>query len=301
MRIILKSYFKATLELLFVCLMWGSTYTASKIALADISPTYIVGLSYFIAFIILFLLCIKRIKKFNLTILLCGVLIGAIVSSGTILINFGLTYTTATKAGLFNSIEIIIIPIFAFVFLKDKIKLNDIISVIIAVLGIVFINFNGLSFDFGIGDMLCIGGTILYGLQVVVTSKFVKDQDTSLIALSQVFFISVFSLSAGLTLEKFPIHVSALSLWIILYLGVLCYAVGYYLQAKVLKVISSTHTGVIMASIPVFAMLISIITLGESLNLYGIIGAALIILALLNANINLTEVLLKSRKRSMKR
>ena len=69
-------------------------------------------------------------------------------------------------------------------------------------------------------------------------------------------------------------------------LSVLCSAIGFIGQAVAQKYTTPTHTGLIFSLEPVFAALFAFIFVGETLPVKGYVGAILILIGVLAAEIS---------------
>jgi drug/metabolite transporter (DMT)-like permease len=280
---------KSIILLIIVNFIWGGSYTFSKIALSEVSPSYLVAINYLLGSIILSMMFYKHLKKINMKSLYCGVITGTLVAIGTIMVSVGLKYTTSVKAGLLNSVELMTIPIVSWILFKDKFKLNDAISIFIAVCGIILINFNGITFTFNLGDLLCTIAPMLYALQISIISKYSKNIDEVQVTTTELFMIGIISLIVALIFETPPKVISNITIYSIIYLGIFTCAVAFYFETLALKRLKPTYAGLINATLPLFTMITSYVILGETLNVISLIGSFLIIAALLTYNIDIVE------------
>ena len=84
--------------------------------------------------------------------------------------------------------------------------------------------------------------------------------------------------------------------WVsIMALSVLCSVVGFIGQAVAQKHTTPTHTGLIFSLEPVFAALFAFVFIGETLSAKGYIGAILILLGVLVAQINFKKLIFGKR------
>lgn len=278
---------KYDILLLFACFLWGFAPTFGSIALLSIPPLYYSSFRFFIGCIILALFSWKRFKNLNINIILSSLVIAVFLISGFVLETIALKYILPIKVGMLISFDTIFIPIFGFVILKENFKVNYFFSIIFAFIGMLLINYKGGNLSFEIGDLLAFITAILYSIQVIVISKFVKNNDILLITVFELFFASIIALILGLCFESFPINIGKDSLIAVILAGVICSSIPYYIQSFVQSKIPTIRAGIIYSSTTIFYIVISKVILGNNLTNLGYIGACFIIFAVFNSNFDI--------------
>ena len=84
-------------------------------------------------------------------------------------------------------------------------------------------------------------------------------------------------------------NVSPLAWSIIAYLAILCTSLGYFLQNKAMCAISARSVALLQCLCPVMTALFSFLLLGERLSAAGILGSALLLIALVAATLLRSE------------
>ena len=73
-------------------------------------------------------------------------------------------------------------------------------------------------------------------------------------------------------------------------LSIFCTAIGYIVQSTAQKYTTATHTGLILSLEPVFSAILGYFVLGETLATRGYIGALLMLLSVLNAEVDFNSI-----------
>ncbi|HKL13336.1 MAG TPA: EamA family transporter, partial [Halanaerobiales bacterium] len=90
---------KADLSLIFIVMIWGTTFPLMKIALGNVKPFYFISLRFITAFIVLTLILNTRLKKINWRTFKIGSFLGLWLFFGFAFQIYGLQFTTASRSG----------------------------------------------------------------------------------------------------------------------------------------------------------------------------------------------------------
>ncbi|MFQ6059314.1 MAG: EamA family transporter, partial [Anaerolineae bacterium] len=105
-----RRQFLADLALLFVALIWGSTFVMVKEAVSQVRPFSFIALRFTLATLAMALLFRRRLRALGRRGLLAGALIGVFLTAGYGFQTAGLQYTTASKAGFITGLSVVIVP-----------------------------------------------------------------------------------------------------------------------------------------------------------------------------------------------
>lgn len=265
---------KADLSLIFIVMIWGTTFPLMKITLGNIKPFYFISLRFITAFIVLTLILNKRILKLNFKTFKIGVFLGLLLFSGFAFQIYGLQFTTASKSGFITGLSVLIVPILSIFILKEIPSLYAWVGVFLALIGIYLLT-GFTEMGFNIGDLLTFFCAVSIALQIVFLSKYIKKEDPLIITWLQISTVMV----VGTILSFFESssgQVNLNSIGVIIYTGVFATAIAIFVQSRAQQFTSSTHTGLIFSLEPVFAALFSFLILDERMQLAGILGGILI-------------------------
>lgn len=271
-----------TYGLIFVALIWGLGFPALKVVSATIPTFYLIGLRFFIAFVLLGIIFFRRLKEMNKALIRSAFILSIFLYLCYICATLGIKYTTSAKASFFSCLGLLVIPIILWIFYKEKISKRVAISIAVCTFGLFLISYTrGMGFNLSLGDVICLGCSVTGASHVVITGRVANDQDPALLATMQLFFISVWSFITAFLLEDYPTAIPLFHWAVMAFLAVFCTAVAFVLQCACQRYIRPARTGVILAIEPVSGALFSALLLGDQLGVNGIIGGAMIFASML--------------------
>lgn len=276
-----KEELKGIFILTLVTIIWGSTFSMSKISLQYVSPIILLSLRFTLGTIFLFIYLLFSSKN-NLKIKKSGIILGIINFLAIAFQTFGLRYTSATKTAFITGISVLFVPFGERILFKSKVPKNVWIAIFLAILGLFFltVNFRELS-EINIGDILVFLCAITYALQILFISYIVHKVDISNLAFGELLITSILSWIFSISeITNLSIKKLSLALPPILYLGIVATALTLTLQLLGQKYLSPSKSAIIYNLEPVFAFLFANIFLKERLKVGQGIGAILIIFSL---------------------
>jgi len=273
---------QAEIYLLGIVVIWGSTFAIIKGILDQIMPFTFLAYRFFWAAFILGLIFWKRLKNINKMILKKGSLIGIFLFLGYTFQTVGLKYTTATKAGFITGLSVVLVPIISHFFIREKISKNSIIGVILAVIGLWFLNYNS-SFIFNFGDFLVLLCAVSFAMHIISVGLYARKVDYVLLVMVQLTTVFVLSFLMALFFERPGIHLYYPSgvWWSIILTGIFATALAFYMQNKFQRYSTATKTAIIFSGEPIFSAMFAYLLLGEKVGLIAWIGGLLIIFGMI--------------------
>ena len=274
---------QAEIYLLGIVIIWGSTFAIIKSVLDQIPTFTFLAYRFLLAALILYLIFWKRIKEnIDKTTLKKGSLIGIFLFMGYAFQTVGLKYTTATKAGFITGVSVVLVPIISHFFIKEKINRNSMIGVVLAFIGLWFLNYSS-SFSFNLGDFLVLLCAFCFAMHIISVGLFSKKLDYVLLAITQITVVFVLSLLMALIFERPAIHLSYSSniWWSIVITGIFATALAFYMQNKFQRYSTATKTAIIFSGEPIFAAMFAYLLLGEKVGLIAWAGGLLIIFGMI--------------------
>jgi len=273
---------QAEIYLLGIVVIWGSTFAIIKGILDQIMPFTFLAYRFFWAAFILGLIFWKRLKNINKMILKKGSLIGIFLFLGYTFQTVGLKYTTATKAGFITGLSVVLVPIISHFFIREKISKNSILGVILAVIGLWFLNYNS-SFIFNFGDFLVLLCAVSFAMHIISVGLYARKVDYVLLVMVQLTTVFVLSFLMALFFERPGIHLYYPSgvWWSIILTGIFATALAFYMQNKFQRYSTATKTAIIFSGEPIFSAMFAYLLLGEKVGLIAWIGGLLIIFGMI--------------------
>lgn len=274
--------FKYIGELLLVltAIIWGSGFVASAVALEHYTPYQILAGRFLIGAVILSLIFFKKFNKLNKRTLIKGALLGLFLYIAFALQTVGLQFTTPSKNAFLTAVNVVIVPFIGFLLYKRKIDMYELTGAILAVVGIAVLSLK-LSSDVNVGDVLTLGCAVGFAFHIFYTAKFVKTEDPVVLTIVQMVTAAVIGCIVILFRGETSFSVESEGVLNLLYLGIFSTTIAFLMQTVAQKYITETKAAIILATESFWGMVFSIIILSEIMTGRMIIGAFLILLAIL--------------------
>lgn len=287
-----KQQLFADSSLLFVAFIWGATFVLVQNAVALLEPFTFNAVRFGFAglFLIVWLFLFKRdlIKKINKKLFFAGFMIGTWLFTAYALQTFGLLYTTSSKAGFITGLSVVLVPLFAFIFLKQTPKPFATIGVVIATIGLYLLTL-GDSLSLNFGDILVFFCAIAFAAHIIVTGKYTNYYSTLLLTIIQIMTVSILSGISSLLFEDWQRTFDASvigSFDVVLALVITSFfatAIAFLAQTNFQKFTTPTRVALIFAMEPVFAAITAYFWANERLGPKALLGSLLIFIGMILA------------------
>jgi len=197
----------------------------------------------------------------------------------------GLQYTTATNGVILNSAIPVMIIVLGWAIYRDTITRGQAIGVAVSMLGILTIITRGdpavlAQFELNRGDLIVLTGMLLWAAYTV----FLRMKPADLPGLALLACCAIVGLAillpfvvAELLFFGGYVEVAPATLAAMLYVGILPSFVGYIFWNRGVEKVGPNVAGIFMHLMPVFGSLLAWLFLGERIQLFHIVGIALIL------------------------
>lgn len=261
-------------------IFFGMTYVLTKICLNYSTELHIISFRFLIAFVISLIFLQRKIFPIKIKEILYSLILSVLLFMVFITMTIGVKYTTATNASFLISLSVIFIPFFSWIFNKEKPKKSIFIVLIIALIGIMLLTLDK-NLKFHIGDILCLICSLLFSFHVLITERFVKNNNPITFGVLQFGGVAILSFLVQYPIEKFTLPKNE-KFWIsLMILSVFCTALAYIIQTVSQKKLSSTLIGLILSLEPIFSGIFGYFILNEYLSLQQYIGAFLLLISII--------------------
>lgn len=265
-------------------IFFGMTYVLTKICLNYSTELHIISFRFLIAFVISLIFLQKKIFPIKIKEILYSLILSVLLFMVFITMTIGVKYTTATNASFLISLSVIFIPFFSWIFNKEKPKKSIFIVLIIALIGIMLLTLDK-NLEFHIGDILCLICSLLFSFHVLITERFVKNNNPITLGVLQFGGVAILSFLVQYPIEKFTLPKNQ-KFWIsLMILSVFCTALAYIIQTVSQKKLSSTLIGLILSLEPIFSGIFGYFILNEYLSLQQYIGAFLLLISIIYVSV----------------
>lgn len=287
--------FKADLMLLAVALLWGSSYVVTKSSIDLVEPMQVILFRFSIASLLSLLFFGKHLKASSKGEIKAGSLLGAMLSLGLLFALNGIKFTTVSKNSFIISTNVVFVPFLYWALCKKKPSVMSVVAVFIMAggLGFLTLDFSG-DFNINKGDFISMGCIFFYAVHVVfadIYSKKYNPLSINTIAMITASLLSAVSLLLTGNLKiNIPKEVMADMVYLAVFPTFLCYS----LQIKAQQYTTATHAAIILSLESVFATLLAVLLLDETITLQMLTGFAFIFISVLLSELG--DTLLKHIK-----
>lgn len=280
-----KSKVKIYLYIVIAMICWSFSFIWTRIGLESFRPITLISLRLILASIFLYIFAkftgkFIRLEKRDFKIfLLLSFFEPFMYYVGE---TYGLTLVEPTLASVIISTIPVIAPVFAFIFLREKISTLNFIGIVFSIIGVYLVvhrpdghsatQLKGIALI-----LLAVMSSICYS---VILRKIPEKYSATNIVLYQsllslLFFIPTFLLVDFPTIQQ--INISFESVQALLLLTIFASVIAFVLFADVVRQIGVARTQIFVNLIPVFTAVLSWILLKEQLNLIQWTGILVVI------------------------
>lgn len=288
---------QSNILLLFTALIWGSSFVAQKSGMDYIEPFTFNGIRMVIGGLVLipFILLMDRKKardgaaepmsdeekaKARKKIIAGGICCGLAIFVASSLQQFGVSYTTAGKAGFITTLYVVIVPIIS-VLLRKRVRPIMWLCVVLGAVGLYLLCMTDDSFKLAFGDMLVLLCAVAFAVHIMVVDHFAAKLDGTKLSCIQFLTSGILGL-IGMAIFESPDINAILDCWLpILYAGVLSCGLGYTFQVIAQKYAEPTVASLLMSLESVFAVISGAILLHETMSMRELTGCAVIFAAVI--------------------
>ena len=200
---------------------------------------------------------------------------GLILSIGFCGYVFAMYNTTVANTNFIISLQILFLAIFGFFFLKEKINLITLISIILAMSGVLLMVGNSLSPGEFSGNLAAFTMPITFAVLIMIVRKF-----PSVDMVPAQFVAGISSCLIGLSFSP-TIMISPHDIFLGFIAGFFQIGFGFIFITIGARTTPSAMVGIIMLSESVLGPIWAFLFVSEIPSLYGLIGGAIILFAVL--------------------
>jgi len=277
--------YKAELFLLFTAIFWGLSFPLIKIGLIYISPFAFVFYRFLITTIIFILIFRKRLSRIKFKELKYGFILGIYLYIGFITQTIGLKYTSAANSAFITGTNIVLIPFVQILLIKTKPKIENVIGIIIVVIGLFFLTeIKNANFNFG--DFITLFCAVSFAIYIVLLDKYYKETGYFELIYGQ-FISMVFLCLLGmffiehLIFDEYHFELNFDSAFSLIFTSLLATLLGLYIAIKYQKFTTPVRAGLIYNMEQIFAVIFAYFIINELMSFNQLIGAIIMFSGLL--------------------
>ncbi|WP_062353157.1 DMT family transporter [Bacillus kwashiorkori] len=274
------SRIKGEIGLLLTAIIWGSGFVASAISLDSYSPYQIMAGRFTIGAIVLSVIFAKKFQRLTKATIFKGMILGFILFIAFAFQTVGLQYTTPSKNAFLTAVNVVIVPFLGFCIYKKRVDLFETAGAVLAIIGVglLSLQFSGVI---NIGDFLSLLCALGFAFHIVFTAKYVQKADPFLLTIIQMITAAFIGWVVLVFRGETNMVIETKVLWPIVYLGIFSTSIAFLLQTVAQKYTSETKAAIILSTESFWGMTFSVLLLNELLTTRMIVGAALILIAVI--------------------
>ena len=272
-----RSRHVATLLLVAITAIWGSTFFLIRDVVLQMPPTDFLAVRFTIAAVAMVAVFWRPMLALNRRELGIGVGLGVLYAVAQILQTVGLVHTEASRSGFITGTYVVLTPIFTAVLLRERIPRSTWVAVLMATAGLATLSLSGFGFGFGEGVTLL--AAAVYALHIIGLGRYSSPATAAGLSTVQMVVIALVSLVAaapgGIELP------TGRGAWAsVLYMALMAGAVAIWAQTWAQSHLPATRAAIVMTLEPVFAAGFAVALGGESLTIRMFLGGAMVLAAM---------------------
>jgi drug/metabolite transporter (DMT)-like permease len=275
-----------------VCaLIWGTTFVVIKDALANVSVVAYLALRFGLAAIVMAIIYGRTLRDLTRPAVSAGVQIGVFMFGGYVFQIAGLKYTTPSKAAFVTGMFVVFVPILLALFGHRRISIWIWLGAGAAFVGLYFLTLSPGGFgELNRGDPIVFVCAIMFALHMIFIGRYVGRHSVAVLSFLQVATTAVLSialllLTAAAGWEHPRVVWTGYLVFAILLTALGATVLGFSLQTWAQQYASPSHAAILVSLEPVFAALTSLLLAREHLGRRVLLGAALIFVGILVAEL----------------
>jgi drug/metabolite transporter (DMT)-like permease len=274
------------LLLLLITVLWGTTFSLIKVALAGASPASLLLVRFGVATLAMGLIVVfarTRAWPDTRTLFRRGIILGGLMAAGFVLQTEGLARTTPARSAFFTGLTVLLVPFLGAAIYRRPIALRAAIAAVLATLGLGLLTHPAARSPLVAtltGDLLSLGCAFAFGLHILWTSEWSPRHP--LLPLTFIEIATALGGIAAYALSQPFRFVSTPTLWAtIMFLGVGMTAAAFLLQNWCQRRVSPVRAALIFSLEPVVAAAFAWFHRGDRLTPLELVGGGCVIAGVL--------------------
>ncbi|MEH7500545.1 DMT family transporter [Neobacillus drentensis] len=304
----MKKPIVADLSLLLVTIIWGSTFVLVQNAIDFLEPFSFNSIRFLAAAIIL-IICLlifekEQLKKLDTNLLFSGIFIGFWLFLGYATQTIGLLYTTSSKAGFITGLNVVLVPLFSMMLLKQFPNRNAVFGVLTATIGLFLLTMTDVT-SLNRGDGFVFICAVSFALQIIYTGKFSSKYPTLLLTVIQITTVAILSIISSFLFEDWKKSFNPEILFkqdvliALVITSIFATALAFLIQTGFQKYTSATRVALIFAMEPVFAAITGYYWANERLSYSALVGCFLIFAGMIFAELPTNKIPLLRKSKTI--
>ncbi len=267
----------ATLGLLALTAVWGSTFVLIKDVVGRMPVADFLAVRFVIAALVMLALFARPVWRMSRQQILRGLLLGVIYGAGQLLQTWGLARIAPSVSGFVTGMYVVFTPILALLLLRQRMAGVVWLAVLLSTAGLALLSLNGVSIDLGV--WLTLASAALYALHIVGLGQWSRQGEA--FGMSAVQMVAIALVCVLATLPHGPMLPPDRSAWFaVLYMALVAGAGAMLMQTWAQSHLPATRAAIVMTTEPVFAAAFAVALGSDVLSWRMLAGGGLILAAM---------------------
>lgn len=273
-----KPSYLATLALLGVTAAWGAAFVVMKPAIEQ-QPFYdFLATRFTLAALVMIAVRPQVVKQFTPRLLAAGLPLGVMLGLAYVTQTLALELTTAAITGFLTGLYVVLTPLLAWGFLKNKLTFKILVSVVLATAGLALISITDLGIQPGhLWGIVC---ALLFAAHIVGLGKFSPRFEAYPLTVVQLIAVAAVSW-VGAVGDGYQAPPTT-DVWLaVIFTAVFATALAFFAQTWAQARMAASRVAIILTAEVVFTAAIAVAVGQETLAMRTTIGGLLMVAAML--------------------
>ncbi|WP_369926942.1 DMT family transporter [Xanthomonas sp. NCPPB 2632] len=268
----------ATLGLLAVTAIWGSTFVLIKDVVGRMAVVDFLAVRFAIAAVVMLAVFAVPVWRLGRVERWRGLGLGVLYGFAQWLQTEGLALTSPSVSGFVTGMYVVITPILALLLFRQRMPVSTWFAAVLATVGLGVLALNGFTVDLGV--LLTLASAALYALHIVGLGHWSKPG--SAFGMSAVQMVGIAAVCLAATA---PHHGPAWppdgKAWVaVLYMALIAGAFALLVQTWAQAHMPATRAAIVMTTEPVFAAGFAVVLGVDALTVRMVVGGGLVLVAM---------------------
>jgi len=282
--------------LLVVTAVWGWSFVAKHETLTIMAPSTLNAWMFTLAALALLPFSIRSFRHLRTRDWASAVFAGIVLFIAFSLQTSGTALTTPSNAGFITGLCTVFTPLFVYLIGRGRPSPKQTAGTAIAVCGLGFLSLDGFALHYG--DLLILGCAACFALHIVIVSTFTTPAVSMASTSIQLGLVGTLSLIWSRASNQFSFPDSLPTTLTVLSLALFATALAYAIQNRAQAVLTPEKVALILICEPLFSGIFGYFLAGDRLPPERLAGAALILLGIAVTELQMTRIMLVTRRRS---
>lgn len=278
---------RAELLLALATGFWSISYYFSRVCLEEMDVLCLNAFRFLSAFAFLGLIYRKHLRLLTRETAKWGAVIGLVLVVTYVGATYGVKYTSLSNAGFISCLAVIFTPLLELLVFRKLPEKKLTFALLLCVAGLALLTL-GEELRFASGDALCLLCSVSYAADILITERAVAKPEVDPIGMCvvQIGVTGAVFLLFSCLFERPGFPRTPGGWGAALFLGLFCSGVAFVIQNTQQRYTAASRVALIFTLEPVFSAIVAYFLAGERLLPRNYLGAVLMLLSLLIAQID---------------